>query len=96
MNNQFYFGLPTVDELLRKWLSLDSWYEYQGSGHGLFYQLIDAYLREKKDGDFEDFWAVLSRAVHNEPEINPITLEKALSNYRREAEIIFAYEAAKP
>ena len=94
MNNQIGFGLPAVDEALRKWLNLDVWYEYQGPGHKLFYRLISAYLREKANGGIEDFWTVVSRAIRDEPKINPKTLEKALGNYRREAEIIFAYEAA--
>ena len=94
MNNQIYFGLPAADEALHKWLKLNTWYEYKGPGHKLFYRLIDAYLREKANGGIEDFWTVLSRAIRDEPKINPKTLEKALGNYRQEAEIIFAYEAA--
>ena len=94
MNNQIYFGLPAADEALQKWLSLDVWYEHHGPGHQPFYRLVGEYLRANTGGGIEDFWTVLSRAVHDEPKINPMTLEKALGNYRREAEIIFAYETA--
>ena len=94
MSHKVYFDRPSVDKALHEWLSLNNWYEHKGPGHEPFYRLIGAYLREEKSIAFEDFWAMVAGAAQDEPQINPITLEKALSNYRQEAEIIFAYEAA--